>query len=83
MITDQHGHSSCNLSRDILGLYYQKSKIQPSTMTTPVLFMTSTSTNMNLVKKVYGGVKNRIIPTRGCSLCIPVTQLTKEMGNRV
>ncbi len=51
-----------------------KSKIQPSTMTTPVLFMISTSANMNLVQRVHGGVKNRVNPPRGCPLCIHVTQ---------
>jgi hypothetical protein len=52
-------------------------------LSTPVFFMTSTSANMNLVQKVYGGVKNRVKPPKGCPLCIPVTQLTKEVANRV
>jgi hypothetical protein len=66
-----------------IGTILLKIKIQPSTMTTPVLFMTSTSANMNLVQRVYGGVKNRVKPPRGCPLCVHVTQLTKEMANRV
>jgi hypothetical protein len=59
------------------------SKSQPSTLVTPILTTTSTSTNMNLVKKVYGGVKIRVKSPRGCFSCIPVTQLMKEMANRV
>jgi hypothetical protein len=66
-----------------IGTLLTKIKSQLSTLITPVLFMTSTSANMNLVQKVYGGIKNRVKPPRGCPSCIPVTQLTKEMANRV
>jgi hypothetical protein len=69
------------------GMYWdctnKNQKNHLSTLVTPVLIMTSTSANMNLVKKVYGGVKNRVNPPRSCPLCIPVTQLTREMANRV
>ncbi len=66
-----------------IGTLLTKVKSQPSTLVTPILTTTSTSANMNLVKKVYGGVKIRVKPLRGCPSCIPATELTKKMANRV
>ena len=51
-------------------------------MVTPVVIMTSTFANINLVKKVYGSIKKRVNPPRGCPSCIPVTQLTKKNGKQ-
>ncbi len=61
-----------------IGTVLKKSKSQLSTLVTPVLIMTSTSANMNLVKKVYGGIKNRVKSPRGCPLCIPDTANEKN-----